>query len=143
MRIDVTDQLPALNEHLTALRERLNGDLTPLMQSIGSLLEGSTRQRFADKQPPDGDPWADLMPSTKAQKHGGGGILVEYGDLMRSGTYHASSASVAVGTPESYGKYHQTGTRHMVARPWLGLSTSDKTAINELLDKFMMGAVNG
>lgn len=145
MQINVTDQIPALNEHLTALQQRLNGDLTPLMQAIGSVLEGSTRQRFADKVSPNGVAWAVLMPSTVKAKNGRSNILVDSGDLIRSITFHASSDSVAIGTDRPYGKYHQTGTKkkdgtqRMVARPWLGLSQQDQFDINDLILDFLAG----
>lgn len=145
MQINVTDQIPALNEHLTALQQRLNGDLTPLMQAIGSLLEGSTRQRFADKVSPNGVAWAVLMPSTVKAKNGRSNILVDSGDLIRSITFHASNDSVVIGTDRPYGKYHQTGTKKadgstkMVARPWLGLSQQDQFDINDLIMDFLAG----
>lgn len=145
MQIDVTHDIPALNEHLTALQQRLNGDLTPLMQAIGSVLEGSTRQRFADKQSPNGVAWAVLMPSTVKAKNGRSNILVDSGDLIRSITFHASNDSVVVGTDRPYGKYHQTGTKKangttkMVARPWLGLSQQDQFDINDLIVGYLAG----
>ena len=145
MQIDVTHDIPALNEHLTDLRQRLNGDLTPLMQAIGSVLEGSTRGRFADKQSPNGVAWAVLMPSTVKAKNGRSNILVDSGDLIRSITFHASSDSVLIGTDRPYGKYHQTGTKKadgstkMVARPWLGLSQQDQFDINDLIVGYLAG----
>ncbi len=142
MHINITSQIPALNEHLTALKDRLNGDLTPLMQAIGSVLENSTRQRFNTKKSPVGVSWAVLMPATLHTKHGrGGGILVDRGDLMRSITFHAAGDSVAVGTDREYGKYHQAGTKHMVARPFLGLSQQDEQDINDMINDFLAGAL--
>ena len=145
MQIDITHDIPALNEHLTALQQRLNGNLTPLMQAIGSVLEGSTRQRFADKQSPNGVAWAVLMPATVKAKNGRSNILVDSGDLIRSITFHASSDSVLIGTDRPYGKYHQTGTKKadgsakMVARPWLGLSQQDQFDINDLIAGYLAG----
>lgn len=139
MQIDVTDDIPALNEHLTALRQRLNGDLTPLTQAIGSVLEGSTRQRFADKKDPNGVSWVVLMPSTIQAKNGRSKILVDSGDLLRSITFHASADSVVIGTDRPYGKYHQTGTKHMPQRAFLGLSEQDKNDIGDLINDFLAG----
>ena len=145
MQIDVTHDIPALNAHLSELQQRLNGNLTPLMQAIGSVLEGSTRQRFADKQSPNGVAWAVLMPATVKAKNGRSNILVDSGDLIRSITFHASSDSVLIGTDRPYGKYHQTGTKKadgstkMVARPWLGLSQQDQFDINDLIVGYLAG----
>ena len=147
MQIDVTHDIPALNEHLTDLRQRLNCDLTPLMQAIGSVLEGSTRGRFADKQSPNGVAWAVLMPSTIKAKNGRSNILVDSGDLIRSITFHASADSVAIGTDRPYGKYHQTGTKKanggtkMVSRPFLGLSNQDQSDIGDLINDFLAGEI--
>lgn len=168
MQINANDEFPELNEHLTALYQRLNGDLTPLMRGIGALLEGSTRDRFRTKRDPGGVAWANLAPETVKSKNARGGILVDHGDLMRSITYHASSQAVAVGTDRPYGKYHQTGTNPYIirpkdkkalsfngvvvkqvnhpglpARPFLGLSTDDKAEIRELINDFMSGVING
>lgn len=49
IQINPTDEFPLLVERLTDLQERLNGDLTPLMQGIGKVLEDNTRQRIANK----------------------------------------------------------------------------------------------
>lgn len=147
MQIDVTHDIPALNEHLATLQQRLNGNLTPLMQAIGSVLEGSTRQRFADKQSPNGVAWAVLMPSTVKAKNGRSNILVDSGDLIRSITFHASNDSVVIGTDRPYGKYHQTGTKKangntkMVARPFLGLSEDNKSEIGDLINDFLAGEI--
>lgn len=145
MQINVTSQIPALVEHASELKQRLNGDLTPLMQAIGSVLEGSTRQRFVDKKSPNDVAWAVLMPDTIEAKNGRGNILVDSGDLMRSITTHASSDSVIVGTDRPYGKYHQTGTKNadgsqrMPMRPFLGISPQDEFDINQLIVDFMAG----
>ncbi|STZ63920.1 Mu-like prophage protein gpG [Moraxella lacunata] len=137
MTLNVSDDLPLLQGNVEALREKL-GDLTPLMDAIGSLLESSTRQRFADKKAPDGTSWANLMPSTQTQK-GNNNILVKSGDLLRSITHHADPYGISVGTPESYGVYHQFGTTQMTARPFLGLSNDDQAEIYELINEILMG----
>lgn len=133
--IDASDDLPLLQDNVDKLTKKL-GDLTHLMQAIGSLLEGSTRERFADKKDPNGVAWENLMPSTKAQK-GNNNILVKSGDLLRSITNHADRYSVTVGTPEHYGVYHQFGTTKMSARPFLGLSDEDTKNIYELINEIL------
>lgn len=139
--IFIADDIPALNEHLTKLQQRLNGDLTPLMSAIGSVLESSTRQRFADKKDPSGVAWAVLMPSTIKAKNGRSTILVDSGDLIRSITFHASNDSVVIGTDRPYGKYHQTGTKLMPQRAFLGLSAQDNSDIGDLINDFLAGSL--
>lgn len=140
-----SDDLPLLRDSVETLREKL-GDLTTLMDAIGGLLESGTRQRFTDKKAPDGTAWANLMPNserakrnTKRKTEKGGGILVFSGNLEQSITHHADPYSVTVGTPESYGVYHQFGTEDMPARPFLGLSNDDKSDIYELINEHLMG----
>lgn len=138
MQIEINHDLPELNQHLTALYQRLNGDLTPLTSAIGAILESSTRERFSTKKSPDGVAWENLLPDTVKSK-GNSEILVDKGDLMKSITRHANADSVIVGTDRHYGKYHQLGTQNMVARPFLGLSVDDKSTINELIESFING----
>lgn len=142
MQLVVNSELPQLGANLHALQARLNGDLTPLMDAIGHLLENSTRKRFETKRDPEGIDWAQLKPQTierKRNKSGRvrGGILVDHGDLRKSITYHASVQSVAVGTDRHYGQYHQTGTVHLPARRFLGLSTEDQNGINDIIHQFL------
>lgn len=137
MQIDVHEQLSEVNAALSEIYNRLDGGLTPIMQAIGAIVEGSTRERFSTKTAPDGTSWASLKPSTLAIKKGRGSLMVDHGDLMKSITSHATAVSIEVGTDRDYGKYTQTGTKHMVARPYLGLSEDDFTDIRELLNDFL------
>ena len=142
MQLVVSDQLPQLAANLHALENKLGGDLTPLMDAVGFFLENSTRERFETKRDPEGVSWEQLKPKTlerKQNKSGSirGGILVDHGDLRKSITYFASTQSVAVGTDRHYGQYHQSGTVHMAARRFLGLSAEDKTGIDKLVQQFL------
>ena len=143
MRLNVESQLGELSDKIGLLYSRLDGDLTPLMQGIGAIVESSTRDHFRTKTAPDGSSWADLKPATLEAKNGRGGILVDQGDLMRSITAHATGVSVVVGSDRPSAKYHQTGTKNsdgserMVARPIFGLSADDYTDIRDLVNDFM------
>lgn len=146
MQLVVSDQLPQLAANLHALENKLGGDLTPLMDAVGFFLENSTRERFETKRDPEGISWEQLKPATvarKQHKNGSirGGILVDHGDLRKSITYHASTQSVAVGTDRLYGQYHQTGTVHLPARRFLGLSEADKDGINDIIHQFLEEAL--
>ncbi len=148
MQLDVTNELPQLNERLKGVYNHLNGDFTPLMERIGTLVLRSTAGRFETKTDPSGASWEQLMPSTLQSKRNidnsdreNVGILVEAGNLEDS--FSKDSAvqvfpfSVIVGTDEKYGKYHQVGTKHMKARPFLGLSDDDKAEIQQALNEFI------
>lgn len=133
--LDVSNELGETADKLNHAYIAL-GDLTPLMRDIGAYLEGSTRQRFADKQAPSGIAWENLLPSTQKQK-GDNNILIDSGDLVRSLTHYASSNSVTVGVSEPYGVYHQLGTKHITARPFLGISDNDNNEIDVLINDYL------
>ena len=138
MRLTVDSELPEVQEHLNALYRALNGDLTRPMAGIAALLENSTRKRFRSKAAPDGSLWAGLKPATLRTKTNAkgktrGSILVDRGDLFRSLTSFANERMAVVGTPQLYAQYHQTGTRHMPARPIFGLSGQDRADIRQSL----------
>lgn len=114
-------------------------DARPLFTEIGSALEGSTRQRFQDKESPDGIPWIELRPATQAAKRGPG-ILVERGDLLASVAFEAGPDFVQIiAGPTAYAAVHQfggsegmaPGAAAIPARPYLGVSDEDETEINE------------
>lgn len=142
MRMNVEEQLGALNDKLNNVYKVLNSDLKPLMQDIGAIVENSTRERFLTKEDPDGVVWQELAPETIERKKGRGGKLVEYGDLMRSITAHATAVSVEVGTDRPYGKYHQMGWG-VPQRAFLGLSDDDFADINDLLTDYLEDLING
>lgn len=135
MRIDVESQLGQMSDKISTLAQGLD-DLRPVMQGIAAIVENSTRERFANKENSEGVAWQELSPETIERKKGRGGILVEYGDLMRSITGHATAVSAEVGTDRPYGKYHQMGWG-VPQREFLGLSEDDVLDIQDLLNDFM------
>ena len=117
---------------LNRLAGRL-GDLSEPMRAIGGILESSARYRISHtKTAPDGSPWRPLLPATR-QRKGNGNILVDLGTLMRGLTHEAGGNSVIAGSPMMYAVFLQEGTRHMAARPFLGISAQDARDIDELL----------
>ena len=146
MQLVVSDQLPQLAANLHALENKLGGDLTPLMDKIGALLENSTRERFETKRDPEGISWEQLKPATVARKRNKngsirGGILSDSGELRKSIGHIPNTQSVAVGTDRQYGQYHQTGTVHLPARRFLGLSMEDQNGINDIIRQFLEDAL--
>lgn len=139
MRLIIHADLEPISARLNRLAVGL-GNLKPVMNTIGGIIESSTRRRIAEtKTAPDGTPWQGLSAKTLAQKTGKsgktrGGILVDTGSLMRSITHEASANSVIVGSGMLYARWHQQGAKHLPARPFLGLSETDVRDINEHLD---------
>ena len=88
-----------------------------------------------------GDAWAPLSPAYKAHKQKNADkLLIFEGFMFDTLAYHATSASVELGTNLVYGATHQFGDpdRNIPARPFLGVSDEEKAMIlNTLHDHFM------
>ncbi|MEI9428731.1 phage virion morphogenesis protein [Mesorhizobium sp. Cs1299R1N3] len=113
-----------------------------LLRAVGGMAERQTKRRFGEKVSPDGVPWAPWSASYaggKSQK--GRGILVRTGRLMGSIANFVAGDAVTVGSGVAYGRYHQFGTKKMVARPWLGASAANLTEIEGTLVKFIKAVV--
>ncbi len=136
-----------------------------LMRAAGSALRRSTLDKF--KEEGDGDsPWAPLEESTirgrrdvrkargEARKRktksgrarameraanaaGAIRILDDNGTLRRSIAAQSSATEARVGTDLYYGVFHQTGTEHMPARPFLTIAERDRRALATLTDKYL------
>jgi len=79
-----------------------------------------------------GRPWEPLAEATiagrrKGPKKGQGQvrILQDTGNLRKSVGMFATSDYVEVGSREPYGHYHQTGTKRVPARPFVGWNRRD------------------
>lgn len=106
------------------LRERCT-NLKPLMAEIGSELEDSTRRRINAGGPaPDGTPWAQLAPLTRAMKRTDK-PLIERGDLLNSVRFEADAQSVSIiAGPSDYAHVHQFGSKPYVILPKKGKALS-------------------
>lgn len=138
-------------------------DLSPLMATIGNLLEGSTKDRLrASNTAPDGAPWP---PSLRATIEGGK-TLFDSGRLANSITNIPGPTQVEVGSNVVYAGIHQTGGTivpktgkalafalpggefavvgqvTIPARPYLGISATDAEDIGAVVsDYFDFGDV--
>jgi len=119
-------------------------DLTPLMDDIGAMLVASTQDRFEKGVDPEGKTWKVSGRVAKAQ--GNAQTLVDSGLLLSSVHHEPHPDSVEVGTNMIYAAIHQNGGQAgrgravtIPARPFLGLSTDDKTEIGHIVDDFYGG----
>lgn len=93
---------------LGAAIERLlavTGDLTPLMERIGTVLETSVSERFENSRAPGGTAW----PVSHRARETGGKTLVDTARLRDSIVTEASQREVAIGTNVPYARTHQFG----------------------------------
>jgi len=145
---------------ITAAFARMRGlvsDLTPAMREIGEVLTQSTIDRFKTSTAPDGGRWAPNKPSTLARKRGTRPLIGETGLLSSQFAPRAGPRYVEISTPMEYAATHQYGARRgqygrsrrgapipwgdIPARPFLGLSESDRRAVMEIIEEHC-GAVD-
>lgn len=107
-----------------ALLKRLRAAQNPrrILQAAGLVVEARAKRAFND---PALRPaaWRSLKPATlraKARKNLSTAILKANGVLWRSIRITSLSGSnVKIGSDRFYAKFHQLGTKHMPARPFL------------------------
>lgn len=105
---------------------------------VSLLIEDQTKLRIADeKTAPDGAswaPWSDGYAATRKPHHS---LLVDQGipGLLDSVQSYATGLEAVVGTNLVYGAIHQFGSEDgtLPARPYLGLSADNRTAIEDLV----------
>jgi phage virion morphogenesis protein len=103
-------------EYFTALGRKL-GNLQPVMDDIGAVLESRVNQRFATKTDPTGAAWEPWKPSTARRRaKEGRGSLLEYSRRLLDSLNHASGPDwLEIGFGVSYAGVHEFGARVEVA----------------------------
>jgi phage gpG-like protein len=71
----------------------------------------------------------------------GGQILFDTGRLSGSIGIVAGHNQVEVGTSVAYARFHQHGTRNMVARPFVGLTAADHDEIERATHIFIVSLI--
>lgn len=116
---------------------------------VGEHMLTSIDDRFDTETAPDGSAWQGHAPATKAARLKRNGnapltLLRETGRLAGSFSYEATSDKTEIGSPVIYAAIHhfggEAGRGHAVtipARPILGLSDADETAIQEIAQDWL------
>lgn len=81
------------------------GDLSPLMDTIGTILETDAHDNFIGQHSPDGVPWP---PSIRVLEHGGKTLQLSR-RLFQSLTHRSGRDFAEVGTNVAYANRHQQG----------------------------------
>ncbi|MGN6777580.1 phage virion morphogenesis protein [Rhizobium sp.] len=138
---------------------RLMTNTRPVMAAIGTELVASTHMRFVTQTDPDGQAWQALNSEYAGSKRNTR-ILTESGRLRDSINSRPGNDHVLVGTNVIYAAPHQFGAvirpkaaSHLFfriggnlivankvtlpARPFLGISGDDETAIAEIVFEFV------
>lgn len=103
--------------------------LEPLLDELGQDEVARVVQRFEQSRSPDGTAWQALK---RPRPRGGDRPLQDTGVLMGSITAQAHGNILQIGTATDYAHYHQFGTQHIPARPFLGVSDDLLASIKEL-----------
>jgi phage virion morphogenesis protein len=145
-----TAELNRLGARLEALAKLTEQDYADLLEGVGALVEGQTKNRIRnEKTAPDGTPWQAWSDNYRATRHGGNSLLMGDGHLDDSIQYIVDGDEVAVGSNLIYAAIHQLGgTPDMApgpaaipARPFLGLSQDDEQAVADLMEDFLADQV--
>lgn len=133
---------------LAALKRGLDSltDTQPLMETIASFVEGSSKQRFVTQRGPDGKPW---KPSIRAQLQNDK-TLYKTGLLEMSIHSRATATVATVSDHVVYAGIHQFGGTirqqlksgtvrefTMPARPFLGVDENDRVEIAGIVQEFV------
>ena len=162
IRIELKEE--ALVAGLARLSAGLD-DMTPVMNQIGEYLITSTKKRFGKGVDPDGNPWAANSPVTLARKKGTRPLFGESNQLNTQIFHEAGPTQVEVGSPMVYAGVQQFGAAqgefgafigkdkkgrdhfHSIpwgdvpARPFIGVSEEDETALTKIVEVYLAGLV--
>ena len=157
-RVTVSDR--DVQRALAALA-RLGRDPSPPLKAVGRLLVASTRNRIVAEQAPDGSAWPRLNPAYAAGKRGPGILRERAGKagLFGSLTSALDGRTLRIGTNKAYAAVHQFGATitpktaralffrmgggmvavkrvRIPARPFLGISATDRDTIRDVFADF-------
>jgi phage virion morphogenesis protein len=104
-------------------------DLAPMLDELGQDEVARVVQRFEQSRSPDGTAWQALK---RPRPRGGDRPLQDTGVLMGSITAQVHGNTLQIGTATDYAHYHQFGTQHIPARPFLGVSDDLLASVKEL-----------
>lgn len=105
-------------------------DLSPMLDELGQDEVARVVQRFEQSRSPDGTAWQALK---QPRPRGDGQPLMDTGVLYGSITAQViGKHTLQVGSATNYAHYHQFGTKHIPARPFLGVTDDLLASIKEL-----------
>lgn len=151
--IEVTTDTSAFDSSLQQLQKRM-GDLRPVFEGLGAVLENQVRDRRETLTDPNGRRWAEWSDYTRATypQDGRGKLLDRSGAMWdRTGPQWtvqgmASNLQLRVGFDKDYSIYHEHGTDNMPRRglmyadPEKGtLGAADEQAIDDVLQDWLDG----
>ena len=136
----------------------LSGALAPLvgrldfripLRTVALYLNSQARKCFDEQRSPDGKPWARFKRKPSARRGGPSAkLLRNTGILMASLTGQAgghvevlTATSLTWGSNVPYAGYHQHGTKHIPARPFLGITDQMRGRIEQIVAEYVKRAL--
>ena len=159
-RVEINDD--QVNTAMTRLSYNLS-DNSELMQELGEILVASAQDRMTEGVQPDGQPFAPRSQTTIDRYHAlqrsYGKPLTQSGDLRLGLFYQHGTDHVEYGSNAIQAAVMQFGARKgafgtgargqsipwgdIPARPYIGLSEDDRTAIVEVTEEWLQNTVQG
>lgn len=137
-----------MSRQLRTVSDRAS-DLRPAFEEAHERFREIMQVRFATGGGPPSGPWAPLKKSTVERKarlgldprvlHATLRLRTSLTKLRGTGgTLQMNKDGLTMGSKVPYGRFHQTGTRRMVARPPVGLSTQDRRELVQIIEDFIL-----
>lgn len=123
---------------LEKLAKRIK-NLQPAVFQAGLYMERETKLNFAKQADPDGNPWAPLKPSTLRRKRTRA-ILRETSTLAAGISLTSATKTQAIiqaTAGSEYGIYHQTGTKKMAQRKFIGIGDRHIPKITKIFESYL------
>ncbi len=95
---------------------QLAGLPSRITAAVADGINAELEEQFASGVNAYGNPWAPLLPQTVRRKGGDSRILLRTDALAAATAAHPSGGAGITIQSLDYGKFHQSGTKHMVAR---------------------------
>jgi phage virion morphogenesis protein len=131
--------------------QQATDNLQPALTEIGEILTESTKQRFSSQTSPGGQRWPANSPITIERKGRNQPLTGETGSLMDDIHYDLLGGDVLeIGSPMKYAAMQQFGGTKsefphlwgdIPARPFLGISETDKNEILSILNRHLSEAL--
>lgn len=144
MELHATFEVSAIKSAFKRLSEVAKTD--EVTRKIAGVLREEAERAFENEHAPNGESWTPLNPQYKAQreKRGRTGNMLQVsGSLIKSLNLDYGDNFAVIGASESYGQFHQVGTAHIPARPFLGLGEAGIEEIKGILNNALKRATSG
>jgi phage virion morphogenesis protein len=144
MTVKISVDTSVADQGLEKLASKLQ-NLKPAFKGIGDYMTRAILRRFESGVDSKGKAWAPLSAATISHKRNPK-ILQESERLKNSISYEATNSQLEIGTEDgiAYDAIHQFGGQagrnrkvRIPARPYLGVSQSDESAITDIIQRYL------